>query len=70
MKKQAKKFVKMTTWDGNAFSVMGHTQQALREAGVEKVKISAMIDECTKGDYGHVLVTCMTALKEAGYELR
>ena len=68
--KKVKKFLKMTKWDGNAFSVMGNTQRALKEAGVEKTKISAVIDECTKGDYNHVLATCMTALKEAGYELR
>lgn len=67
---KAKKLLKMKGWDGNVFSVMGHTQQALRDAGIEKAKISAVIEECTKGSYDHALATCVAALKEAGYEIR
>ena len=65
-----KKVLRMTEWDGNIFAVMGNTKQALKDAGVEKAKISAVIDECTKGDYSHALATCMKALKDAGYEVR
>jgi hypothetical protein len=65
-----KKLLRMTRWDGNVFAVMGNTKQALKEAGVDKAKISAVIEECTKGDYNHALATCMAALKEAGYEIR
>ena len=66
-----KKILKMSSkWDGNAFAVMGNTQEALRDAGVEQVKISQVLDECMKGDYSNLLAVCVGALTDAGYEVR
>jgi len=66
-----KKILKMSgKWDGNAFAVMGNTKKALRDAGVGQEKISQVLDECTKGDYSHLLATCVGALTDAGYEIR
>jgi hypothetical protein len=66
-----KKVLKVTgEWDGNVFAIMGNTKKALRDAGVGQEKISQVLDECTKGDYSHAVATCMSALTEAGYEVR
>lgn len=66
-----KKVLKMAgKWDGNAFAVMGNTKKALKEAGVPEEKIKQTIDDCTKGDYGHLVATCVGALTEAGYVVR
>jgi len=66
-----KKVLKISNeWDGNAFAIMGNTKRALKDAGVPHEKISQMLDECTKGDYPHLIATCMSALTEAGYEIR
>lgn len=66
-----KKVLKVTgKWDGNAFAIMGNTKRALREAGVSAEKISQTIEECTKGDYYHLIGVCMKALEDAGYEVR
>ena len=65
-----KKILKMSgKWDGNAFAIMGNTKLALEEAGVEKAKIDLVFEECKKGDYSHLLATCVSALTEAGYEI-
>jgi alkylhydroperoxidase/carboxymuconolactone decarboxylase family protein YurZ len=70
--RMAKKKVLQVTgkWDGNGCAIRGHTRWALRDAGVSKDKISQVIDECTTGDYSHAVVTCVSALEEAGYKVR
>jgi len=66
-----KKILKISgKWDSNAFAIMGNTKLALVEAGVEKAKIDLMLDECKKGDYSHLIATCVEALTGAGYEVR
>ncbi len=66
-----KKVLKISSkWDGNAFAIMGNTKHALEDVGVPKEKIDEMLDQCTKGDYTHLIATCVGALKEAGYEIR
>ena len=66
-----KKILKISgKWDGNAFAIMGNTKKAMSDAGVAQEKISQMLDECTKGDYSHLIATCVEALTEAGYEVR
>ena len=66
-----KKVLKISgKWDGNAFAIMGNTKHALEEAGVEKTKISQALEECKKGDYSHLIATCVKALTEAGYVVR
>ena len=44
--------------DGNAFAILGTASRALKRAGkAEQVK--EFQDEATKGDYNHLLTTCM-----------
>ncbi len=69
-KKREKEVLKVTEWDGNAWSVMGNTKEALKEAGVESAKISSVMEDARVSDYSHLLAVCMNALEEAGYEVR
>lgn len=43
--------------DGNAFSILGRVQKAMRRAGVPGGEIEAYLQEATSGDYDHLLVT-------------
>ena len=51
--------VKLVGEDGNAFSIIGRTSQALRRAGVSQEEISAFQEEAMSGDYDNVLQTVM-----------
>ena len=44
--------------DGNAYSVMGYTANALRREGL-KDRIQEMYADATSSDYNHLLVVCM-----------
>lgn len=44
--------------DGNAFSVMGYTAQALRHEGLRDL-VGKMHEEATAGDYDNLLAVCM-----------
>jgi len=43
--------------DGNAFSILGRVQKAMRRAGVPTGEIDTYLAEATSGDYDHLLVT-------------
>lgn len=43
--------------DGNAFSVLGYTQKALRTAGLSD-KIEEMQKKATSGNYHHLIAIC------------
>ena len=45
--------------DGNAFSLMGAFQKQARREGWTQDEIKEVLDECTKGDYDHLLCTLM-----------
>jgi len=45
--------------DGNAFSIMGRVQRAMRRAGVPAGEIEAYLKEAGSGDYDHLLATTM-----------
>ena len=45
--------------DGNAFCVLGTVKQALRRGGESQEFIEAFVKEATRGDYIHLLATCM-----------
>ncbi len=45
--------------DGNAFSILARTMQALRRAGVTSDEVTAYHTEATADDYGHLLRTTM-----------
>jgi len=49
--------VKLVGEDGNAFSILGRVQRALREAGVPDDEVRAFVDEATSGDYNALLRT-------------
>lgn len=45
--------------DGNAFFLMGSFQKNARRQGWSSDEIKKVLDECTKGDYDHLLRTLM-----------
>ena len=45
--------------DGNAFSILGRVQRAMRRKDVSEAEIRAYVNEATAGDYDNLLaVTC------------
>jgi hypothetical protein len=51
--------VTLTGQDGNAFAVLGRSQEAARVAGLPEDDIAAFMDEAMAGDYDHLLRTAM-----------
>lgn len=45
--------------DGNAFSIMGYVQRAMRTADMSKKEIDEYFTEAKKGDYNHLLRVSM-----------
>lgn len=43
--------------DGNAYALMGAFRRQARKEGWTPEEISAVLDECHKGDYDHLLQT-------------
>ncbi len=43
--------------DGNAFALMGAFRRAAQRQGIPSAEIKEVLDECTKGDYDHLLCT-------------
>lgn len=54
--------IKLVGEDGNAFSILGRAQQAMRRAKVDKEVIKEYMDEAQSGDYNHLLATTMNYL--------
>ena len=46
--------------DGNAYSLMGYTQKAMRDNGFTKDEIKVMLDDAKSGDYYHLIAVCST----------
>lgn len=51
--------VKLLGYDGNAFAILGKVRRHMRRAGLSDEQIHEFTDEATKGDYDHLLRTCM-----------
>jgi hypothetical protein len=51
--------VRLIGEDGNAFTVLGKVNQALRQAGISQAERDAFRQEATAGDYDHLLQTVM-----------
>jgi len=51
--------VQLSDEDGNAFSIIGRVQRALRRAGVPDDEIKQFAAEAMSGDYDNVLQTTM-----------
>ena len=45
--------------DGNAFSIMGYTAKAMKEASFSKEEIKKYHDDATSGDYHHLVCVSM-----------
>lgn len=55
--------------DGNAFSVMGYTANALKKAGLRE-DVDKMYKEATAGYYGNLLAVCDRYIDKANAKLR
>ena len=55
--------VQLVGRDGNAFCILGTVKQALRRGGESQEFIEAFVKEATRGDYIHLLATCMKCAK-------
>ena len=51
--------VQLSGEDGNAFFIIGRVRKAMKRAGVPQEEIEKYSDECTSGDYDHLLQTTM-----------
>jgi hypothetical protein len=51
--------VHLTGADGNAYSILGRVNRALRQAGVSQAEREAFMQEATAGDYDGLLQTVM-----------
>ena len=55
--------------DGNAFSIMGYTANALKRAGLRD-KVDEMHKEATAGDYNNLITVCDKYVDMANEKLR
>jgi hypothetical protein len=51
--------VQLVGQDGNSFFILGKVAKALRDGGVPRGEVLAFQQEATKGDYDHLLQTCI-----------
>ena len=58
--------VRLVGEDGNAFSILGRVQGAMRRAGVSQEDRDAFMAEATSGDYDHLLRTVMATVDTVG----
>jgi hypothetical protein len=55
--------VKLSGNDGNAFSVMGAVQSALKKAGASKEELDQYVSDSMSGDYDNLLRVAMEWVK-------
>jgi len=51
--------LKLVGLDGNVYALMGAFQRQARKEKWTPDEIKAVLDECTSGDYNHLLATLM-----------
>lgn len=51
--------VKLVGVNGNAYSILGHVGEAMKQAGISKEEIEEYMEEAKSGDYDHLLQTTM-----------
>ena len=51
--------VKLVGEDGNAFAIIGRCRHAMIRNHLSQAEIDTFTQEATKGDYNHLLCTCM-----------
>lgn len=54
--------VRLSGYDGNAFTVMGRVSAAMRKAGVSKDEIDAYVEKAMSGDYQNLLRVSMATV--------
>jgi hypothetical protein len=59
--------LRLTGLDGNAFSLMGAFSARAKKEGWTADEVKAVIDEATKGDYGHLLRTLAAHCQRGGF---
>lgn len=62
MKKRVK--LQLVGLDGNAFNLLGQFKRAAKSQGWSKDEIQEVVDECTSGDYDHLLATLMEVCED------
>lgn len=50
--------------DGNAYSLMGYTQDAMAEQGFSKEEIDVFLKDATSGNYNHLVGVCYMKVRE------
>lgn len=55
--------VELVGQDGNAFSILGRVQRAMRKAKVPPDEIAAFMTEATGGDYDNLLQVVMRTVE-------
>lgn len=50
--------VRLSSLDGNSFSIMGAVTKAMKRAGLSEDDCNSFRREATSGDYGDMLQTC------------
>lgn len=51
--------LKLVGQDGNAFNILGLAKKAASEAGWDKERFDQFLEQAIRGDYSHLLQTCM-----------
>lgn len=44
--------------DGNAYSIMGYTMDAMKKTGFTKEEIDQMLEQAKSGDYYNLIAVC------------
>lgn len=50
--------------DGNAYSLMGYTQDAMAEQGFSEEEIDAFLKDAQSSDYNHLVGVCYMKVRE------
>lgn len=59
----------LTGVDGNAYSLMGYTADAMKDGGFSKEEIDKMFKEATSGDYYHLIGVCDNYINQVNERL-
>jgi len=55
--------------DGNAYALMGYTQNAMKNEGFSKEEIDQMLKEATAGDYSNLICVCSSYLDKVNHKV-
>lgn len=56
--------------DGNAYSIMGYVQKAMKEQGFSQEEIKSYLDDAKSSDYNHLLQVSVQAIDECNAKLK